>query len=143
MCIRYHSQRQLQPDDYVLIFACLTLIASQIMLYIPNIDDIYWIEALILYPSPQILASISKDPEAFYRRISNLQRMQFSSFALTWTSIFAVKICFLLFFHQMITRLQRWILAWRVIFGITIFFWALCICAIFINCPLFGTTACK
>lgn len=143
MCIRYHSQRQLQPDDYVLIFACLTLIASQIMLYIPNIDDIYWIEALILYPSPQILASISKDPEAFYRRISKLQRMQFSSFALTWTSIFAVKICFLLFFHQMITRLQRWILAWRVIFGITIFFWALCICAIFINCPLFGPTACK
>lgn len=143
MCIRYHSQRQLQPDDYVLIFACLTLIASQIMLYIHNIDDIYWIEELILYPSPQILASISKDPEAFYRRISKLQRMQFSSFALTWTSIFAAKICFLLFFHQMITRLQRWILVWRVIFGITIFFWALCICAIFINCPLFGPTACK
>ena len=143
MCIRYHSQRKLQPDDYVLMFACLTLIASQLMLYIPDIDDIYWVEALILYPSPQILASISKDPEAFHRRISGLQRMQFASFALTWTCIFAVKICFLLFFHQIITRLRRWILAWRVIFGITIFFWALCICAIFINCPHFGPTACK
>lgn len=143
MCIRYHSQKKLQPDDYVLMFACLTLIASQIMLYIPYIDDIYWIEALIIHPSTQILASISEDPEAFHRKISSLQRMQFSSFALTWTSIFAVKICFLLFFHQMITRLRRWILAWRVIFGITIFFWALCICAIFINCPHYGPTACK
>lgn len=143
MCIRYHSQKQLQPDDYVLMFACLTLVASQIMLYIPNIDDIFWIEALILYPSPQILDSISEDPKAFYRRISRLQRMQFSSFALTWTSIFAVKICFLLFFHQLVTRLRRWILAWRIIFGITILFWALCIGAIFINCPHFGPAACK
>ena len=144
MCIRYRSQRQLQPDDFVLMFACVTLTASQIMLYIPQgIDDMYWIQALILGPSPQILASISRDPEAFYRRISRLQRMQFSSFALTWTSIFAVKICFLLFFHQMITRLRRLILAWRVIFGITLLFWALCICAIFINCPHFGLTAGK
>lgn len=143
MCIRYHFQRKLQADDFVLMIACLTLTASQIMLYVPSIDDIYWMEALILDHSPQILVSISKDPEAFYRRISKLQRMQFSSFALTWTSIFAVKICFLLFFHQMITRLRRLILAWRVIFGVTIFFWVLCICAVFINCPLFGPTACK
>ena len=104
MGIRYHSQRQLQPDDFVLMFAGLALSASQIILYILNMDELYWIGALSLGPNPQILVS---DPKAFYRRISKIQRMQYSSLILTWASIFAVKICFLLFFHQMITRLQR------------------------------------
>ncbi len=143
MGIRYHSKRQLQPDDFVLIFACLTLTTSQIILYILTMDETYSIETLILDPSSQILAPIPEDPEVFYRRISKVQRMQYSVFVLTWATIFAVKICFLLFFHQMITRLRRFVLAWRVIFGITILFWALCTCTIFISCPHFGQTACK
>ena len=144
MVIRYHSQRQLHPDDFVLMFACLTFIASQILLYVLKIEEIYWSEAFILDPnSEKNLAVIFEDPEAFYRRMSKIQRMIFASFALNWTSIYAVKICFLLFFHQMITRLRRLLLAWKVIFGITIFFWAFCICGTFIACPYFGPTASK
>lgn len=144
MGIRYHSQRQLQADDFVLIFATLTLIASQIILYILKMDGSFWIEALILDPSSaQILVTILEDPEAFYRGISKLQRMQYSSFVLTWASIYGVKICFLLFFRPMTTRLRRLGLAWKVTSGITKLFCAICTCTIFISCPHFGPTACK
>ena len=130
---RFHSLRELHPDDFVLMFACKTFIASQAVLYILKIEDLYLVGALAFEPmSPQNLASLLEDPEAFYRRVSKIERMEYSSLALSFASIFAVKICFLLFFHEMITRLRRLILAWKVIFGITISFWALCTCAIFV-----------
>ena len=143
MVIRFHSQRHLHPDDFGLMIACLTFIASQVLLYIIKIDNIYWHAAVTSESNPQILASITKDPEAFLCRELKIQRLEFSSVVFTWTSIFAVKICFLLFFHPMITRLRRLIVAWRVIFGITIIFWAFCICGVFISCPHFGSDACK
>ena len=138
MVIRFRSQRKLHPDDFVLMFACLTLIASQALLYILKIENLYWLREIGSEPmNPHNLASILEDPEAFYRRVFKIQRMEDSSAALRWTSIFAVKICFLLFFYQLIIRIRRLILAWKVIFGITIFFWAYCICTIFISCPHF------
>ena len=143
MIIRFHSQRKLHPDDFVLMFASLTFIASQVLLYILKIENIYWLGASAYEPlSPQNLALL-QDPEAFYRRISKFQQMVASSVALTWTSIYSVKICFLLFFYPMIVRLRNMILAWRAIFGITILFCAFCICAVFIVCPHFGQTSGK
>ena len=134
--IRFHSQRKLHPDDFVLMFACLTFIASQVLLYVLKIENLYWLGAMAFDPmNPQNLASIFEDPEAFYGQILKVQRIEYSSFVLTWSSIFTVKICFLLFFHQIITRLRRLILAWKVIFGITVFSWALCTCAVFMTCP--------
>ena len=142
--IPFHSQRKLHPDDFVLMFACLTFIASQVLLYTLKIENLYWLGAMAFDPrDPQNLASVFEDPEAFYGRVLKVQRMEYSSFVLTFTSIFAVKICFLLFFHQMIPRLRRLILAWKVIFGITIFFWALCMCAVFMSCPHLGLASSK
>lgn len=141
--IRVHSQRKLHPDDFVLMFACLTFIASQVLLYILKIGNIHRLGAVTFDPSSQTPALTIEGPEAYYRRILKVMRMEYSIGILTWTSIFAVKICFLLFFHQMITRLRRLIVAWRVIFGITIISWALCSCGFFISCPHFGQAACK
>lgn len=53
------------------------------------------------------------------------------------------KVCFLLLFYDMLTRLRRLILAWKIIFGMTVLFWALCTCAIFFNCPHFAKTTTK
>ena len=123
---RFHSLKKLHLDDFVLMFACTTFIASQAVLYILKIEDLYLIGALAFEPmSPQKLASVLP-------RVLTIQRMEFSCLALTFASIFAVKFCFLLFFHEMITRLQRLILAWKVIFGITILFGAFCTCAVFV-----------
>lgn len=144
MVIRFHSQRKLHLDDIVLIFACSTFIASQVLLYVIKIEGLYWLGALVYEPmGPQNLSLILEHPEAFYRHVEKIQVMDTCSAALTWTSIYAVKICFLLFFHQLITRLRRLILAWKIIFVITIIFWAFCVSAMFITCPRFGPSSSK
>lgn len=126
MVIRFHSRGKLLPDDFVLMFACSTFIASQSLLYILKIEDIYFVGGLAFESmSPQNLALILEDPQAFDRRVFKIQRIEFSSLTLTFTSIFAVKICFLLFFYEMITRLRRFILAWKVILEL-LYFSGLC-----------------
>lgn len=142
MVIRFQTQRRLMVDDYMLMFACLTLSAAQIILYM-MMGNPYWVEALVLDPSPQTFALAIEDPNAFYHRILKSQLMADSFGVLTWTSIFAVKFCFLLFFHQIIIRMERLILAWKVVFGITLICWAFCVCSIFISCPYFSMEACK
>lgn len=132
MVIRFQSQRRLLFDDFMLMFACLTLSAAQIILYTTT-DNWYWAEAFILDPKPQTLAAI----EDHGARILTPQQLAFSFLTLTWTSIFAVKICYLLFFHQMIIRLERLVLAWKLVFGFTVICWAFCACEIFISCPHF------
>lgn len=140
--IRFQSSRRLHLDDFVLMFACLTFVASQILLYV-KLKDVFGVESRIHDLNPVNLAFILNNPEAFYRQVVKVQKIMFACFALNWTSIFAIKFCFLLFFYQMITRLRRLILAWRVIFGITILFWAFCTSEIYISCPHIGISACK
>lgn len=143
MMIRFHFQKKLRSDDFVLLFACLSFTASQVLLYILKMDNIYWLAAVLFESSLQTPALILEGPEANYRRISISQRIHYCIGILTWTSIFAVKICFLLFFHQMITSLRILVVAWKVILGITIIFWALCSCTVFISCSNFGQATCK
>lgn len=146
--IKFHSQKRLHLDDYILMFACATLIASQVLLYVLKIEVIYYDAGRLFDPvSRNILFSSSvvdgsNDAEVLRRRASKLQPILFFSLALSWTCIYAVKICFLLFFYQLITRLRRWILAWKIIFAITIVFWAYCTSATFIGCPKFTKLAC-
>lgn len=142
--IRFYFQRKLHPDDFILVFACSTFIASQALLYVFKLENIYWLGALARDPmNPQTLALMLGDSEAFYRRVAKVQWIDGSSLALTWTSIYAVKVCFLLFFYELIKRLPRLILTWKIIFGITIFFWAFCISGAFISCPHFGPSSSK
>ena len=144
MVIRFHSHGKLHSDDFVLMFACLTSIASQTLLYILKIENFYWlIEISSDLANPKNLALILDDPDGFQRQGLKVQQIDASSTALTWATIFAVKICFLLFFYPLITRLRRLLLAWKVIFGITIFLGLFCIATIFISCPHFGPTSGK
>ena len=98
MVVRVHSQRKLHPDDFVLMFACLTFIPSQVLLYILKIDNIQSFGAVTFDLSPQTPALTNDLPETYYRQISKILRIEYSIGILTWTSIFGVKICFLLFF---------------------------------------------
>lgn len=156
MTIRFHHfQKNLRSDDYALLFACSCLIASQVLLYILKIDNIYWFAAVMfessrLQTEPHVSLIFEDDDPSeeaiatLYRRISIFQRMQISMGILTWTCIFAVKICFLLFFRQLVPpSLRKLIVAWRVILAITIIFWAFCCCAFFISCSHFGKAICK
>lgn len=75
MMIRFHFQRKLHLDDFVLLFICLSFIALQVLFYILKMDNIYWLVVVFFESSPQTFALILEDPEAFYRRISIVQRM--------------------------------------------------------------------
>lgn len=109
-----------------------------------KIENLHWLGGMVFEPmNPHILAFILGDPEAFHRQHSRVERMDHSRSAFTWASIFAVKVCFLLLFYDMLTRLRRLILAWKIIFGMTVLFWALCTCAIFFSCPHFAKTTTK
>lgn len=137
--------------------ACAALIGSQVLLYVHKIDVIYdqaWrvidpVSRIVLdsYSSSSSSSSVVDNgnnamAERIHRRAANLQQILFASLALSWTCIYAVKISFLLFFYQLITRLRRWILAWKIIFAITIVFWAFSASAVYIGCPKFTTLAC-
>lgn len=136
--------------------ACAALIASQALLYVHRIDMIYYDAGKNLDPLYRNITSSSSSSspdvvgdnvnnasaEEIHHHAANLQKILFSSLALSWTCIYAVKICFLLFFHQLIKRLRKWILAWKIIFAITIVFGAFCASAVFIGCPKFAKLAC-
>lgn len=145
MIIQIRSHGKLHSDDFVLLFACLNLIASETLLYTVEIEKLYWLVEVSynLKNHPEILAMIMDDLGTYLRLLKKIQQTDFASTTLNWISIFAVKICFLLFFYPFISRLRKWLLAWRVIFGITIFAGAICMSSSFIACSHFGHNVCK
>lgn len=142
--IQFHSYQKRHPDDFVLMFACLTFIASQTLIFTSVIGNIYWLlEIRYNVSNPRFIAMITGDPGAFWRRFLKVQKIDAASTVLTWTSIFAVKICFLLFFYPLIKSHRKWLLAWKAIFGLTILLWAFSISSSFIGCPHFDRAVCK
>ena len=73
MVIQFHSYGKLHPDNFVLIFACLDFIALQTILYILEIQTLYWlIEISYNVTNPQTLALVIGDPGAFHCRFLKL-----------------------------------------------------------------------
>lgn len=132
--IRIH--RRLRTDDVMLIFACATLIAANVILYL-TLSDLYWDEELLLNPGPTIKASTLM-PGKLFGTVLSTQRTLIIIGALSWTSIYAIKLCFLLFFHQMIRRLQRLVLVWKIVLGITVLFYCISLSSTFISCNRHG-----
>lgn len=138
--IRLYSHRRLFFDDYMLIFACINLIAAHVLLHLMR-SSMYLFEGMIFDAESDPFAALS-DMKVM-NRILEYRKMVFAFLVLTWTTIFAVKICFLFFFHQMLKRLQRMMFTWRVIFGLTLLFYGICASGPFIYCPHFGRNGCE
>lgn len=132
---RVRSHKRLLLDDYVLIFACVTLTAANGILF-SLIPTIYWYEDSILDPNLQAIQTTDL-LAVFWAQTLRYQQMAFMFLTLSWTTVFAVKLCFLLFFHQMLDRLKSLMLMWKIVLGITMFLYplAVCGCGIFIACP--------
>lgn len=96
--IRVRLYRRLHPDDFMLLFACVTLIAANVVVYL-MLSDLYWSEELLLNPGPTILA-MARTPEEISGRIQSTRKTMLSFMALSWTAIYAIKLCFLLFFSS-------------------------------------------
>lgn len=138
---RVQSNGRLMLDDFMLIFACVTLTAANGILF-SLITTVYWHEDLILNPHP-LATKTPSSPSTFSARLLRYQQLLFSFATLIWTTIFAVKICFLLFFLQMVHRLQKLMLIWKIVFGITVLFYCICVTSLFISCHHFGFPACQ
>lgn len=117
----------------MLIFACVALTAATGLL-IEAIPLLYFIEDMTFQSS---LQGVAIDESTTLRS----QRMFYSHMAMTWTTIFAVKICFLFYFLQMVDRLKKLMFIWKIVFGITVVSYGYCICSVFISCPRFGLVA--
>lgn len=130
---RVQSNGKLMLEDFMLIVACVTLTASNGLLF-SMISTIYWDEDLEFNPESLALATAGS-PTAFLARTLRYQHIVFSFLVLTWTTIFAVKICFLLFFLQMVDRLKKLRFFCKIVFGITLLFYCFCASGTFTSCP--------
>lgn len=132
---RVQIHGRLMLDDLVLIFACATLTAANGILFF-MIPTIYWDEELILNTNSLAIATAGSAGSitAFSARLVRVQKILESFATLIWTTIFAVKICFLLFFLQMIHRLKNLMFIWKIVLGITIPSYCVCVAGIFLAC---------
>lgn len=114
--IRLHYQKRLFLDDIFLLAAVLCLCGSMvILLYFCTL--LYLVENLVIRnslsnPSPEIVKQTHQ-----YHIVASIY------YSFTWTSIFVVKFGFLLFFRNLLLRVQAMMLYWRVVVGITVIVW--------------------
>lgn len=131
---RLRAYGRLLFDDFVLLFACVTLTAATGLLY-SMIPSIYWSEEIFFNPKSNLTEMIGSEALA---RTQRYRQLASSFLALSWATIFAVKISFLLFFLQMVDRLKKLMIIWKLVFAITTLSFCFCVCENFIACPHFG-----
>lgn len=138
LIIRGRVQKRLLVDDYVLLFGCSALIAAFTLVNVMY-EDINFDMFLVFGPAEQVY-QVSTSPD-FNSRILRFQKLSFSASILCWVTIFAVKISYLVFFRQMLDRLKRLMIYWRVTMGIVVVSGLFCICSVYISCPRFGLSS--
>lgn len=135
--IRIRTQRRILPDDLVLLSACVTLIAATGILY-SFVPALYMVEEHSLHPDPALLGA--KIPPNISNKILRYKRLETTHAVLLWTTIYLVKFCFLLFFLQLVSRVKRLFLAWKIAFGITALFYCFSIGSVILSCPHFDAS---
>lgn len=131
LALRVFTRRKLYLDDYVLIFglACLAAATSLVYSFSPVI---FLSNAVRLDPS--VFPTLSETTKL----IDSLKIID-SFLALIWTTTFAVKLSFLIFFKQLIERVSRKItIYYWVVVVFTILTWMFLVSEAFILCPYFG-----
>ena len=95
LILQARVNRGLYLDDYILIFACVLLTAGTVLGY-ANVGSLYWNEGLIYNPTHiYYLLAEHVDVAAL---IKVYERLQYSYSTILWTSIFAIKFAYLVFF---------------------------------------------
>ena len=137
IALRARKLRPFIPNDLVLTFACLNLIAAHVVLYI-MVQSAFVVEIQTLNPylfSKLIFASTTESAHEFVWHRKML--LVFPSFI--WTAVYSVKLCLLLLFRKMVTRH----LVWRVAVAITLVSYVISISTLYVSCPHTGFNACK
>lgn len=132
MIIRLTYHNQLRLDDAFLIVAVACLCAATGLLY--NICYFLYLHSAALL-APEVLPEVL----AHYNELLGLQNKVYPFLALSWTTTFAVKGCFLAFMRPL-TRQRSRAINWYYWFivGFSVVSWAYCVVDPFIICPYFG-----
>ncbi len=135
--IRVRQHRRLHLDDGMLLLACAALVAGNTLVFVTD-DALYLSELAILDPA---VGRLEYARPSFADDTLRLQRALWAFTAMVWTTLFGVKVCFLLFFRHMVQRLGGLVTYWKVVLGLTLAFYVVCMCGNAIGCPHVGLDA--
>ncbi|KAI1384154.1 uncharacterized protein F4822DRAFT_62673 [Hypoxylon trugodes] len=132
MAIRLTYQKQLRLDDAFLLLAAACLCAATGILY--HICYFLYLHSAALYV-PQVLPYILRD----YEELLGLQKKVYPFLALSWTTTYSVKGCFLAFMRPLVWHISRAVnqYCWFIVIFCVIS-WAFAVSDPFIICPYFG-----
>ena len=134
--IRYHHRLNL--DDYFLLIACFSLTTGIVLAYV-MVESLYLTQELNL--NPALLFSALSELKDLNGRVATYQNVAYACSSLLWTTIFAVKFAYLVFFRQLVDRVKPLVIYWRVILFTTIFAYLICITLIYASCLKRGSEA--
>ncbi|KAL9579386.1 MAG: hypothetical protein Q9212_005142 [Teloschistes hypoglaucus] len=131
--IRFRNRQLRVLDDALLLSACICLIAATILL-VKGASYLYMVETLQANPELVAFASLQQVSAA----VAKIQQNTYPFGVLIWLSVFAVKFCYLSFFRQLIDRLARIVVYWRITLAVTFVACIFNATASFVSCPEFG-----
>ncbi|KAL8630979.1 hypothetical protein Q9189_003327 [Teloschistes chrysophthalmus] len=131
--IRFRNRQLRVLDDALLLSACICLIAATILLA-KGASYLYMVETLQASPELVAFASLQDISAA----VAKIQQNTYPFGVLIWLSVFAVKFCYLSFFRQLIDRLARIVVYWRITLAVTFVACIFNATASFVSCPEFG-----
>ncbi|KAI4089616.1 MAG: hypothetical protein LQ339_008522 [Xanthoria mediterranea] len=131
--IRFRNRQLRVLDDALLLFACACLIAATALL-LSGASSLYLITAFQLNPEASAITSLKQ----VNATVSKVQRETYPFGLLIWLCVFAVKFCYLFFFRQLIDRLTRITIYWRITLAFTFIACIFNASGSFIACPEFG-----
>ena len=138
MGIRIRARRNLYLDDYVVLAGVMCLCAATGLLY--HYCDYYFLSG-----------ALKRDPALFVHltpaQLKNLLKISttyiHAFLAFIWTTIFAVKFSFLIFFKKLIERVTKIQTYYWIVVAITLISWPFLVVEPLILCHYFGAEARK
>ena len=129
--IRYRVQKQILLDDIFFYLGVLCLCAA-FGVFVQMADFISWEQQL----DPNGLIKVA----AFTRRLNQFSKNSDAYMALTYTTLFSVKLSFLLFFRILVRRIRKMIIYWWTVLAIMCIAWPVSVVAAVASpCPVFGS----
>ena len=130
------NRRRLYLSDIFLLFSCICLCASTVVLY--QFADMLYLEQAL----SRNLSAVPVPPD-FFAEVGTSLKYLYSYQAIMWATVFSVKFSFLCFFRPLVNRLARLKIWWNCVTVSTALSWAFCTADVFIICPHFDLSARK
>ena len=115
--IRLFALKKLLPDDFAVAAALVVLLSLAIM---------YEYATPIMFELDRITKGLDPSTPEFLPRAAVFLKLQFAIIVLFWTSIWVVKVSFLLFYRTLFTGLREHMVGWWLATGFTTIAYLLC-----------------